>query len=418
MIITVEKGPRHGTVTAPSSKSAAHRMLICAALSDAESRLVCRGISKDILATVSCLTALGASIDATNDGFISVRPIKAEASGPAELLCGESGSTLRFLLPVAGALGRNAVFHMAGRLPERPVEPLIDVLCGHGLEISRSGALISTSGRLKGGVFRIAADVSSQFISGLLMALARLDEGGSVELVGPEVSQGYTAMTVAALAEAGISVKRFDGGYSVPGGQRYRLRGPVSVEADWSAAAFFLCMGALSDRGVTVTDLSLSSVQGDRAILDILRGFGADVRAERNAVTVCRGRLCAQTVDASQIPDLVPVISAVAAVCEGTTRITNAGRLRLKESDRLQSTAGMLSALGADVVQRDDGLVIKGRPMLYGGRAPSFGDHRIAMSAAVAAGACINNVIVEDAQCAEKSYPGFWEDAERLEVKK
>ena len=414
MTKTVLPGPRCGAVTVPASKSQAHRLLICAALSKGKKTISCAGISRDISATAFCLDALCADIRFSG-GEITVAP--AEKTGEeAELNCGESGSTLRFLLPLVGALGKSAVFKMEGKLPERPIEPLKSELIRRGMIIERDGCLLKCSGTLSPGKFTIPGDVSSQFISGLLFALPLLDGGSEIEITGKTESVDYIAMTENALTQSGVVFTKTDRGYLIPGNQTYDLPEEVTVESDWSSAAVFLTLGALSDKGVTVGKLDTSSPQGDRRILEILKAFGAEIEIKDGLITARRGILRGMEIEASQIPDLVPVISVIAALSEGETRITGAGRLRLKESDRLASVSRMLSDLGADIKETEDGLIINGKPGLEGGETDPWGDHRIAMSAAVAASGCKNSVTVKNARCTEKSYPGFWEDLEGLSL--
>ena len=229
-------------------------------------------------------------------------------------------------------------------------------------------------------------------------------------MTGKLESAGYIAMTEDALRLSGIRLQKSGLTYTIPGGQTARLPAQCHVEGDWSNAAFFLCMGALSPAGVTVTGLSAASSQGDRAVLDVLRRFGADVRATQDAVTVRRGALHGVTIDAAPIPDLIPVLSVVAALADGETQIVNAARLRLKESDRLESTAAMLRALGAQVEVHDSGLTITGRKMLTGGTVDPQRDHRIAMAAATAACGCTGDILLSGSQAVSKYYPRFWED--------
>ena len=410
MRVAVAPGGRTGRVAVPASKSQAHRLLICAALGSGETTLVCGGLSKDIAATVSCLNALGADIRESAPGELRVRPLEAALRGRLALRCGESGSTLRFLLPLVGALGAEAVFHMEGRLPERPLAPLDAELGFHGMALRREGDGLFCSGRLRGGDYALPGNVSSQYISALLMALPRLEEDSRLTVTGDIESAAYISMTEDALRRAGVGFEREGRVWRLPGSQRGRLPERVQVEGDYSNAAFFFCAGALSDGGISVFGLDAASHQGDRAALDILRRFGAVVERDGEGIRVRRGALRATEIDAAPIPDLIPALSVVAAVAEGETRVRNAGRLRLKESDRLRSTARLLGALGADVTELDDGLVIRGVPELTGGEADSAGDHRIAMSAAVAACASRGAVTVDGAETVAKSYPRFWED--------
>ena len=408
MTRTVAPGPRAGVIQIPASKSQAHRMLICAALSREPSRLILDGFSADIEATMQCLEALGARCEETANG-LSVTPVGV-CPAQARLDVGESGSTLRFLLPVLGALGVQAEIRMHGRLPERPLSPLWEVLEAHGMRLQQDGTILHTDGQLIAGDYSLPGNVSSQFISGLLFALPLLGGNSTLTVTGALQSARYVSMTEQALAEAGILTKKDGPVWQIGGGQRYASPAVQTVEGDWSNAAFFLCMGALSATGVTVTGLNSTSLQADRAITEILVRFGAELTVSEDAVTVRRGVLHGITLDAGPIPDLVPVVSCLAALCDGETRVENAARLRLKESDRLQTTAALLSALGGSVRELPDGLIISSRGRLSGGTADACGDHRIAMSAAMAACGCEGPVTVSGSECVAKSYPAFWED--------
>lgn len=414
MIKEIIPGPRSGAVHIPASKSQAHRLLVCAALGEEETEIFCDGISKDIAATMACLRALGAEIKETKQGGILVKPISAPPAGEVILPCGESGSTLRFLLPAAGALGARARFKMEGRLPERPLAPLDRELTAHGMSLEKRGDTLVCSGKLRPGDYRLPGDVSSQYISGLLMALPLLPGESVLQVTGKIESSAYITMTGDALRLAGLALTPDRGCWVIPGGVKYRLPRALSVEGDYSNAAFFLCAGAMSERGISVTGLNPDSHQGDRAVLDILRRFGAETERRQGEILCRGGALRGCEIDAAPIPDLIPVLSVLAAGAAGETRVINAGRLRLKESDRLRSTTEMLKALGAEIRELPEGLVIRGGKRLRGGRVDSCGDHRIAMSAAVAAGICTGTVTVEGAECVAKSYPRFWADYEAL----
>ena len=408
-------GQRSGCVRIPASKSQAHRLLICAALGEEKTEIRCDGVSADIAATVDCLNALGAEIVCEGER-ITVCPIRSSPEGLRELPCGESGTTLRLLLPLCGALGAEAVFRMQGRLPARPLAPLDAVLRAHGMLIRQEGASLFCSGKLCPGDYSLPGNVSSQYISGLLLALPLLDGASSLTVTGPVGSAGYIAMTEQVLSRAEIRFEKNDWNYRLPGQQRCRLPDGLRVEGDWSGAAFFLAAGAMSDKGIRVPGMNPESFHGDRAVLELLRRFGAEIRVEQNTVTVRRGTLRAAEIDAEQIPDLIPVLSVVAAFSEGETRIRNAGRLRLKESDRIESTAALIRALGGDVSVGADWLCIRGRETLPGGTVDSFGDHRIAMAAAVASCLCEGEVTVLGSECVRKSYPRFWDDWEGLAI--
>lgn len=410
---TLTPGERTGCVRVPASKSQAHRLLICAALGTGETLIRCDGISKDTAATIDCLTALGAEILLLSDGQILVKPIRT-VPAKADLYCGESGSTLRFLLPLAGALGVNAVFHMEGRLPKRPLAPLDEQLRAHGMQIEQEDDLLLCGGQLRPGTYTLPGNVSSQYISGLLMALPLLPGDSSLTVSGQVESAAYITMTEDALSLSGIRLEKNDNRYSIPGRQRAKLPEQLQVEADYSNAAFFLSIGALSGPGMNVKGLSPDSSQGDKAVLEILERCGAELWIQEDAVWIRRSELRGCKIDAAPVPDLIPVLAVVASVAKGETRIVNAARLRLKESDRLASTTQMLKALGADITELDDGLVIHGVEALTGGTVDACGDHRIAMAAAVAACACTGPVHIIGAECVQKSYPRFWEDYEQL----
>lgn len=410
---TILPGARTGEVHIPASKSQAHRMLLCAAMGENEVTLRCRGLSKDILATVACLKALGASVDAEGE-VLHLRPVSAPPPGLCLLPCGESGSTLRFLLPLVGALGASAVFEREGRLPERPIEPLGRELCRNGMDIRSDGARLSCSGQLRPGAFSLPGNISSQYISALLMTLPLLEGESTLHIEGALESAAYVAMTEEVLRLGGVQTEKTGAGYRIPGGQRCRFAPELSVEGDYSNAAFFLCAGALSERGIRVTGLDPQSRQGDRAIVPLLEEMGAQVASDGSSVTVKRDALHGITIDASPIPDLIPVLSVVAAAASGETRVIHAQRLRLKESDRLHSTTQMLRALGAEAEELPDGLVIRGGRTLAGGTVDACGDHRIAMSAAVAGGICRGAVTICGSECVQKSYPDFWTDFQQL----
>ncbi|MBR6114633.1 MAG: 3-phosphoshikimate 1-carboxyvinyltransferase [Oscillospiraceae bacterium] len=408
-------GARTGRVRAPGSKSTAQRLLIAAALGTSPVTVECRGVSADIRAAADCLRALGAGIEPIGQDGFRVTPIRGgEQRGECLLPCGMSGAVLRFLLPLCGALGRTAVFRREGRLPERPISPLDRELIAHGMTIEEDGALLRCRGKLMPGVYTLPGNVSSQFVSGLLMTLPLLDGKSTLTVTGERESAAYITMTERVLDLAGVRWESDGESYEIPGGQRCALPETVRAGGDWSGAAFFLCMGALSDAGITVEGLAHDSVQADRAVPELLSAMGASVERTGSGVRVRRGVLHGTTIDASSAPDLIPALCALAAAAEGETRVINAGRLRWKESDRLETTAAMLRAVGGRAEVLPDGLVIRGGTAPKGGTVDPRGDHRIAMAAAVAACACSGPVEVTGAECVEKSYPGFWEDLAAL----
>lgn len=415
MNYNVRPGKRSGVVSIPASKSCAHRQLICSALAKESSILSCDGISKDIAATIKCLNGLGADIK-VEDGVITINPIKKVPEEECHLYCGESGSTLRFMIPVVGALGAKGTFHMEGLLSKRPLGPFVETLTAHGMTIVQEDELLKCSGQLKSGDYAIPGNISSQYISGLLFALPILEGDSTLTVTGKIESADYIAMTEGAIQNNGISFTINDAKYDIPGSQSYVAIPEGTVEQDWSSAAFFCCMGAMSEKGITISEMNLNSRQGDKEIINILKAFGANIEINGKSITIKKDKLEGQVIDATAIPDLVPTISALAAGAEGTTRIINAGRLRFKESDRLQTTSDMLKALGADIEQTEDGLIINGKKQLNSGVIDAANDHRIAMSAAVAAGYCTGDVTVVGAECVQKSYPDFWKHHEAMEV--
>ena len=411
MTVTLTPGPLRGTAAAIPSKSQAHRLLLCAALSDASCALICDGTSKDIEATIGCLRAMGAEI-VRNGDILQITPISAPV-GVCDLPCGESGSTLRFLLPVCGALCLTARFHMEGRLPQRPMGPLTEALTAHGMAIHQEGDILHCSGQLRPGDYALPGDVSSQYITGLLFALPRLCGESRLHLTTKLESGAYVAMTLDALALCGVEIEVTEDGWRIPGSQRPHVPVGCRVEGDWSNAATLLCAGAVAGP-LTLTGLRMDSTQGDRQVLDILRRFGAKVDVQGDTVTVSPASLQGVTIDAAEIPDLIPVLSAMATAATGDTTMVNAGRLRLKESDRLAATAKLLRDLGGSVDELPEGLVIHGTGRLDGGTVDTVGDHRMAMTAAVCSLICASPVTVPGAECVEKSYPTFWADLAAL----
>ncbi len=411
----IKSSRRCGQVTVPSSKSYAHRALICAALTEGKNTILCEGLPDDISATVDCLNALGAKT-VFGDNRITAGCIQPLTDTVRYTDCGESGSTLRFLLPVAAAIGGETVFNMRGRLPGRPVYGLVNALEQNGVSIEKNGSLLKCSGRLRPGSYTVPGDVSSQFISGLLFALPLLPGDSEINITGSTESLDYIKMTEEMIKLSGIKFEKKNNGYLIYGNQSYRAPECYKVERDWSGASFFLCMGALSEKGITVRDMNISSVQGDRRITDILRAFGAKVEVTGNDINVSKGQLNACTVDARNVPDLVPVIAALAAGANGITEITNASRLRFKESDRLSAVSEMLNGVGAQAIEKDDGLLIYGKPVINGGTVNSYGDHRIAMAAALLSFFSKGKIEILNADCTAKSFPGFWEEFESLEA--
>ena len=385
MDICITPKKLYGNINAIPSKSQAHRMLICAAFSDQPTTLICPETNRDIEATANCLTALGAGITWLSNGY-RVKPIE-EVPFRASLPCQDSGSTLRFLLPIAGALGVDTVFQMTGRLPQRPLTPLWEEMERMGCTLTRPTAdTIRCTGRLRSGEYAINGTISSQFITGLLFALSLLPGQSRLQVLGKLESAPYVSMTLAAMERFGISCND----YCFPGNGRFHSPGTVTVEGDWSNAAFFLAAQALGSP-IQVGNLNPDSPQGDRACARLLPAL--------------KDKL---TISAADIPDLVPILAVTAAANQGAV-FTDIGRLRLKESDRVASVMDMLRALGGQAEANDTTLTVYGTG-LHGGTVDSRNDHRIAMSAAIAATVCDSPVTILGAQCVEKSYPKFFTD--------
>lgn len=392
-----------GTLNAPSSKSYSHRMIIAAALAGGISEISNVTGSDDIKVTAGAMEALGADVLADGDVY-TVRGIKTPAA-KADIDCGESGSTLRFIIPVAAALGTNATFRGHGKLPERPYTPYVREFSKKGISFEpQSGLPMTISGRLTAGEFLLEGDVSSQFITGLMFALPLCEEDSVIKLTSPLQSKPYADMTIAALKNFGINIYETKLGglpmYLIKGGQKYSPC-RVSVEGDYSQAAFFFTANALGSE-IRVKNLIPDSVQGDKAIVDIIEKSSTGDGLEPF------------TVDVGDIPDLVPILAVLGCFTKGTSRIVNAARLKIKESDRITAIADALNAIGGKVTAGDDFLEMQHVDKFTGGEVDSCNDHRIVMAAAIAATASVAPVIIRGAEAVNKSYPRFFEDFKAL----
>lgn len=403
-------GTLKGEVTPPPSKSQAHRLLICAALAVEPCSIVCNSVNDDIMATMRCLNALGADITYTS-GLFDVKPISLVKGGTLD--CGESGSTLRFLMSVAAVLGADATFTGAGKLPQRPMGALTDVLAAHGMGFVRHSAdelPVTCNGTLRGGEFSLPGNISSQYLTGLLFALPLAAEDSTIEVTGGLTSASYIDMTIDALRVAGISVERRGNIFRIKGGQQYRMPARVVVEGDWSSAAFWVVAGVIGKHPLTICGMNNESLQGDSAIIDHLRGMGAFISIEDDKVIAMPSHLFGTELDCMDTPDLVPILSVAAAVAQGTTVFTNVGRLRFKESDRLAAMKSVLSAFGIGSAVGEDTFTVYGGEPVAKAMVDSFGDHRIAMSAAVLSSVASGVTAIEGSGCVAKSYPSFFED--------
>ena len=389
MDLTIIPRLLRGEITAIPSKSMMHRMLICAAFSQKPTNLICPTTNQDIQATAQCLEALGICIERKRWEY-HVSPVN-KIPEMAVLNCHESGSTLRFLLPIVGALGINTTFKMVGRLPQRPLSPLWEEMERMGCRLKYiSENELQCSGKLRSGEYFIDGSVSSQFISGLLFATSLMDSDSKINIIGNLESAPYVTMTQKVMALFGVNTDNF----YIKGGQQYHSPGTITVEGDWSNGAFFLAAKALGNP-VEIKGLSPDSEQGDKAAEQLLPALNQNI-----------------TVSAADIPDLIPILSVVAAANQGAV-FTDIQRLRLKESDRVASVIAMIQALGGKAEQTESTLTVFGTG-LTGGTVDAHRDHRIAMSAAIAATVCKEPVTILGAECVEKSYPSFWDEYKKL----
>lgn len=404
MNVEITPAKLHGTVRIPASKSVAHRMLICAGLAEGTSTISGVDISRDITATMEVLASFGAGFS-VDGNTITVTGIGGkEIPEKADANCCESGSTLRFLIPVAAALGVRTTFYGQGRLPQRPITAYLRELPPKGIAFSVENTMPFTiSGKLESGVYTLEGDVSSQYVTGLLFALALLDGDSEIHMLSRLESKPYVNLTINCLRKFGVVVEETTEGYRVSGGQKLHPC-DLTVEGDYSQAAFFCVANALGS-DVELTNLSADSVQGDKIIVEI---------AAQMCYNQKKGKPAGFSVDASDIPDLVPIFAVLATFGTAPSRITGAHRLAIKESDRLAATADLLNRLGGNVTATKDGLEIIPVKQLHGATVDSYGDHRIAMCAAIAATRCTGNVTILHGECVEKSYPQFYADYQQL----
>ena len=409
-----------GTVVAPSSKSMGHREIICAGLAAGTSIIDNISMSKDIEATMRCLKAINVAVDEIPSMIEGRKALQISGTGHPmaaadSVDCGESGSTLRFFLPLGANLNCPLTFTGHGKLVSRPLQAYYDIFDEKFIQyFNDNGCLpVTVNGHLTPGTYKLPGDVSSQFVSGLLFALPLLNGDSIIEITSPLESSAYVDMTINCLAKFGVQIEN-EGGlhrrYLVTGKQRYQAQ-DSQVEGDWSQAAFWTVGGSLGD-GITCQGVNVNSLQGDQAVVDIMERMGALIKQDANSVTVNGGATKATVIDAANCPDIIPVLTVLAAVSEDTTKIINAGRLRIKECDRLAAMTSELNKMGAQITEEPEGLTIVGKPQgLVGGvQVDAWNDHRIAMSLAIAAQKCAAPIILTGAESVAKSYPTFWED--------
>lgn len=409
-----------GEVHVPSSKSMGHREIICAGLAKGCSIIDNISMSKDIEATIRCLKAMGVVIEEIPSRFEGRTAVKVTGTGKliakeASADCGESGSTLRFFIPLGATLGQPITFEGHGKLVSRPMQAYYDIFEEQNLEYKNTAGQLplTVNGVLKAGTYKLPGNVSSQYVSGLLFALPLLEGDSVIEITSPLESASYVDMTLSCLKKYGIVIDNVNGAhreYRIKGGQAYVAQ-ESCVEADWSQAAFWLVGGSLGEE-INCTGVDFNSLQGDMAVVEIMERMGAKLVKTSSTVTASHGITQKTVIDATNCPDIIPILTALAATSEGTTEIINAGRLRLKECDRLAAISTELNKMGANIEELPEGLVIHGKPegLEGGAEVEAWNDHRIAMSIAIAASVCRKAVILEGTESVQKSYPNFWKD--------
>lgn len=410
--VTIIPRQLKGTIQVPPSKSIAHRAVICAGLADGQSTIRQIAFSDDIQATMAGMSALGVSITkADQDGEAILQISGGLIDGDKVIDCGESGSTLRFLIPLALIKNGQTTFQGRGKLGERPLLDYYQIFDQQGIGYTTVGGRLplQVQGRLQAGTIQISGQTSSQFVSGLLFALPLLPGDSQIQITTELESKGYVDLTMDVLAKFGVKIiKAGERLFQIPGGQRYRPT-DFTVEADYSQAAFWLVAGILG-ADLACRGLNQDSLQGDKVILSIIERMDGKIVANDQTIQALPGKTRGVEVDVSQCPDLVPILAVMAAFSEGQTRIINGARLRLKESDRLAAMAGELTKIGAIIKEEKDGLVIEGQSSLAGGRVESWNDHRIAMALAIAGMRCREPLVIAGSEAVNKSYPNFWAD--------
>ena len=414
--IRIKPSRLSGNVTIPPSKSLGHRGIISAALSRGVSKITNVQFSKDIIATIEIMKMLGAKIHIDKDELIiDGSDVFLNSSKQLQFQCNESGSTLRFLIPITLVKDGEYVFHGKGKLVSRPLTSYYEIFEEKGIEYytNEGGLPLKVKGSLKSGVYRLRGDISSQFITGLLFALPILDGNSEIIVTTNLESKGYIDLTLDVLRGFGIQVE--NEGYKVfriKGSQSYYPR-EFRIEGDYSQGAFYLVAGAIGC-DIKCEDLRKDSLQGDKAIIDILKSMGCEFEETDTFIRALPSKLKGIDIDVSQCPDLVPILGVAASLAEGTTRIFNGKRVRIKESDRLFTTAAELNKIGAHITETEDGLIIEGVEGFKGGEVDSHNDHRIVMALAVAATRANGDIVINDPMAIEKSYPNFFEDYKNL----
>lgn len=402
-----------GSVTIPPSKSLSHRAIICASLANGESTVENLIFSKDIIATSKAMESLGVQLNMKDSSIDIVGREKLKLIN-SEIDCNESGSTLRFMIPIALLTSEEVTFKGRGRLTTRPLTTYYNIFDKEGIKYdNKSGLPLKVKGSLKPSTYEVEGNISSQFITGLMFTLPLLNGDSSIKIIGELESKGYVDLTIDMLHQYGVKIENNDyKEFIIKGNQKYTMQN-YKVEGDYSQVAFFVVAGLLGSE-IACLDMKKDSLQGDKVIIDIAKSMGGNIDVLDDKIIVHPSKTHGAIIDASQCPDLVPAISVLAALSEGETKIINAERVRIKESDRLEAMRCELNKIGADVKETPDGLIINGKSSLTGGEVHGWNDHRIVMALSVATVRCTSDLTIDDSEAITKSYPTFFEDFKKL----
>ncbi|MEW8955241.1 3-phosphoshikimate 1-carboxyvinyltransferase [Clostridium sp.] len=403
----------NGEVNIPPSKSMAHRAIICASLSNGFSTIENIDLSDDIIATIEGMKSMGAIIN-IKDKTVMIQGINTFEKKDITIDCNESGSTLRFLVPISIINENKVRFIGKGNLGKRPLKTYYDIFDEKHINYNFKENILDLTieGRLKSGEYRVNGNISSQFISGLLFSLPLLEDASRLIITTELESRGYIDLTLSVMKDFGVDIenKRYRE-FIIKGNQIYKPRN-YSVEGDYSQGAFFLCAGAIGN-DIKCFRLNEKSLQGDKEVISILKAMGANI-FNNEYIKAEKDNLKGTIIDGSQCPDIIPILTVVAALSEGVTIIENASRLRIKECDRLKAISTELNKIGANIIEKEDGLIINGASEFTGGEVYSWDDHRIAMALAIASTRCKESLIIRNPMCVKKSYPSFFEDFKAL----
>lgn len=410
--VNIIPAPLKGSIDIPASKSLCHRAIIAAAMAKGTSIINNIVLSEDILATINAVQVLGAKVTLFQ-GKAIITGTSFQGIQNSTIDCKESGSTLRFIIPLGLLTGSEISYIGSGNLCNRPLDPYIEIFKEQEIKFSSQKLPMNIKGELKHGAFKLKGNISSQFITGLMFALPTLQGDSTIHILGDLESKAYIDLTLDSLNSFGIHIDNNNyKSFFIKGRQSYKAT-PYTVEGDYSQAAFWIAAGLLGQK-VACSSISNDSKQGDKAFIDIMIGCGGQINLSNGSITASKSQLNAFDADVSQYPDIAPILAVVAALSHGTSHITGASRLRLKECDRLMAISTELNKLGAEVYENEDNLVIIGKQYLKGGEVDSWGDHRIAMALSIASQKCTNPITIKNSAVVSKSYPGFFEDFIKL----